>query len=263
MRGNVWLVRGGLIFSQLAVLIIVVIVGQTKSQENLAVTSMPATPNNIVSPVIPTQKVTKTTPSRQTNKVEFVASYQPKYEVSWAHPNNYGQRYSQDVNGRRVNNQPIIVIHETVNSASSAINNFQTPHTNENAQASYHTLIKLDGTVIYIIPREFRAFGAGNSAFRGANGIETVKTHLQFPPSVNNFAYHIAFETPPDGRNNAKSHSGYTQVQYNSLAWLIAQSSVSEARITTHKAVDRSGSRIDPRSFNFQSFLMVLRSYRR
>ncbi len=263
MRGNVWLVRGLLILPQLAALMIVVIIGQTKPQENLSVTSMPTIPNNIASPIIPPQKVTNTTPSRQINKVEFVASYQPRYEVSWAHPNNYGQRYSQDVNGRPVNNQPIIVLHETVNSATSAINNFQTPHTNENAQVSYHTLIKLDGTVIYIVPREFRAFGAGNSVFRGANGIETVKTHLQFPPSVNNFAYHVAFETPPDGRNNTKSHSGYTQVQYNSLAWLIAQSSVSEARITTHKAVDRSGSRIDPRNFNFQNFLIVLRSYRR
>ena len=263
MRGNVWLVRGVLIFSQLAALIVVAIIGQTKPQENLAITSMPAIPNNITSPIIPTQKVTNTIPIKQITKVKFVASFQPKYEISWAHPNNYGQRYSQDVNGRPVNNQPIIVIHETVNSATSAINNFQTPHTNENAQVSYHTLIKLDGTVIYIVPREFRAFGAGNSVFRGVNGIETVKTHLQFPPSVNNFAYHVAFETPPDGRNNSKIHRGYTQVQYNSLAWLIAQSSVPEARITTHKAVDRSGKRIDPRSFNFQSFLMVLRSYRR
>jgi len=262
MRGNVWLVRGLLIFSQLAVLIIVVIIGQTKPQENQAITSMPAIPNNITKPIISPPKVTKTTPIVQVNKFELVASYQPRYEVSWAHPNNYGQRYSRDVNGLPVNNQPIIVIHETVNSATSAINNFQTPHTNENAQVSYHTLIKLDGTVIYIVPPKFRAFGAGNSIFRGVNGIETVKTHLQFPPSVNNFAYHVAFETPPDGRNNTKNHSGYTQVQYNSLAWLVAQSKVSEDRITTHKAVDRSGSRIDPRSFNFQKFLSLLKTYR-
>ena len=85
---------------------------------------------------------------------------------------------------------------------------------------------------------------------------------MQFPPSVNNFAYHVAFETPPDGRNNTKNHSGYTQVQYNSLAWLVAQSKVPEDRITTHKAVDRSGSRIDPRSFNFQKFLSLLKTYR-
>ncbi len=262
MRGNVWLVRGLLIFSQLAVLIIVIIIGQTKPQENQAITSMPAIPNNVAKPIISAPKVTRNAPIAQVNKFEFVANYQPRYEVSWAHPNNYGQRYNRDVNGLPVNNQPIIVIHETVNSATSAINNFQTPHTNENVQVSYHTLIKLDGTVIYIVPPKFRAFGAGNSIFRGANGIETVKTHLQFPPSVNNFAYHVAFETPLDGRNNTKNHSGYTQVQYNSLAWLVAQSKVLEDRITTHKAVDRSGSRIDPRSFNSQKFLSLLKTYR-
>jgi hypothetical protein len=158
MRGNVWIVRGLLIFSQLAALIIVVILGQTEPQENLAVTSMPVIPNNIQSPIIPPQKNPKTTPSLQINKVEFVANYQPRYEVSWAHPNNYGQRYLQDINGRPVNNQPIIVIHETVNSATSAINNFQTPHTNENAQVSYHALIKLDGTVIYIVPPRVSCF---------------------------------------------------------------------------------------------------------
>ncbi len=262
MRGNVWLVRGLIIFSQLAVLIVVVIMGQTKPQENQATTSMPAIPNNISSPIIPSKQVSKTIPTPTINNFEFAANYRPRYEISWAHPNNYGQRYSHDVNGVPVNNQPIIVIHETVNSAASAINNFQTPHTNENAQVSYHALIKLDGTIIYIVPREFRAFGAGNSVFRGANGIETVKTHKQFPPSVNNFAYHVAFETPPDGWNNSKNHSGYTQVQYNSLAWLIAQSRVPEARITTHKAVDRSGRRIDPRSFDISKFYRLLKSYR-
>lgn len=263
MRGNVWLVRGLIIFSQLAALIIFVIIGQTKPQENQAITSLPVIPDRIAIPTIAPEKVTKTSPSPQINKfVEFAANYQPRYEISWAHPNNYGQRYSQDINGFPVNNQPIIVIHETVNSATSAINNFQTPHTNENAQVSYHTLIKLDGTIVYIVPPKFRAFGAGNSVFRGANGIETVKTHSQFPPSVNNFAYHVAFETPLDGRNNTKNHSGYTQLQYNSLAWLVAQSKVPDDRITTHKAVDRSGRRIDPRSFNFQKFLSLLKPYR-
>ncbi|MBW4663821.1 MAG: peptidoglycan recognition protein family protein [Chroococcus sp. CMT-3BRIN-NPC107] len=261
MRGNVWIARGFLIFSQLTALIIVVMVGQ-KPQENQVITSMPAIPADIASSVVAVEKVTQTIPSPQINKFELVANYQPRYEISWAHPNNYGQRYAQDVNGVPVNNQSIIVIHETVNSATSAINNFQTPHNNENAQVSYHTLIKLDGTVIYIVPPKFRAFGAGNSVFRGAKGIETVKTHTQFPPSVNNFAYHVAFETPLDGRNNSKSHSGYTQVQYNSLAWLIAQSSVPENRITTHKAVDRSGSRIDPRSFDRQKFFDILKFYR-
>lgn len=189
-------------------------------------------------------------------------TYSPKYEIAWVHPTNYGKRYTKDINGVPVYNQPLIVLHETVSSAVSAINSFQTPHYNEKFQVSYHALIKVDGTIVYLVPPELRAFGAGNSVFNGPNGPEAVKTHLQFPPSVNNFAYHVALETPSNGRNQAKSHSGYRAVQYRSLAWLIAQSSVPDARITTHKAVDRSGTRIDPRSFNFKRFMILLHSYR-
>ncbi|PIG91505.1 peptidoglycan recognition family protein [Gloeocapsopsis sp. IPPAS B-1203] len=188
--------------------------------------------------------------------------YQPNYEVVPVHPTNYGVRLTTDINGVPVTNQPIVVLHETVSSAASTINFFQTPHYNERQQASYHALIKLDGTVVYLVPPEYRAFGAGNSIFDGISGAEAVKTHANFPPSVNNFAYHVALETPPSGRNNARRHSGYTEEQYRSLAWLIAQSSVPDNRITTHRAVDRSGTRIDPRSFNLNKFLQILRTNR-
>ncbi|MEM7649470.1 MAG: N-acetylmuramoyl-L-alanine amidase, partial [Cyanobacteria bacterium P01_A01_bin.70] len=67
--------------------------------------------------------------------------------------------------------------------------------------------------------------------------------------------------TPSDGRGNGPNHSGYTQAQYESLAWLIAQSSIPESRLTTHKAVDRSGSRQDPRTFDTGRFLTLLRRY--
>jgi len=189
-------------------------------------------------------------------------NYSPKYEIAWVHPTNYGRRYGQDANGKPVYNQPLIVLHETVNSATSAIHHFQTPHYNEKNQASYHTLIKLDGTLVYLVPPELRAFGAGNSLFNGPNGPETVKTDPKLPPSVNNFAYHVAMETPTSGRNNRRVHSGYTLAQYRSLTWLIGESKVSGNRITTHKAVDRSGSRIDPRSFDFKRFTKLLQSYR-
>ncbi len=191
------------------------------------------------------------------------ASYRPKYEIAWADPSNYGQRYTKDVNNIKVNNLPIIVLHETSNSASSAINFFQTPHSDENVQASYHAIIKLDGTVIYTVPPDKRAFGAANSVFDSANGSETVKTNLNLLPSVNNFAYHVSLETPIDGWTDTEPiHSGYTEAQYYSLAWLIAQSDVPDDRITTHRAVDRSGTRIDPRSFDFQKFLNALHDFR-
>ncbi|MBD2604940.1 N-acetylmuramoyl-L-alanine amidase [Scytonema hofmannii FACHB-248] len=189
--------------------------------------------------------------------------YRPRYEIAWANPSNYGERYTKDVNGISVNNLPIIVLHETSNSAQSAIYFFQRPHTDENVQASYHAIIKLDGTVIYTVPPNKRAFGAANSVFDSANGSESVKTNLNLPPSVNNFAYHVSLETPLDGWTNTEPiHSGYTDAQYYSLAWLIAQSDVPDHRITTHRLIDRSGTRIDPRSFDAQKFLNLLHKFR-
>lgn len=189
--------------------------------------------------------------------------YIPATEVAWADPTNYGDRYATDAYGNPVYNDFIVVLHETVGSADSAINTFRTSHPRDEDQVSYHTLIRRDGTVIYIVPPEKRAFGAGNSVFDGPNGSETVVTNLEFPGSVNNFAYHISLESPSDGRGNSRTHSGYTENQYRSLAWLIAQSTVPDDRITTHQRVDRSGSRLDPRSFNVDLFFSLLHQYAR
>jgi hypothetical protein len=185
----------------------------------------------------------------------------PRQVTALADPSNYGDRFATDVYGRPVQNDFIVVLHETVGSAQSALNLFRTHHPRDQDQVSYHTLIGRDGTIYYIVPPEKRAFGAGNSVFSGPNGPETVRTNAAFPPSVNNFAYHISLETPGDGFNNRRSHSGYTQAQYNSLAWLLAQTTIPESRITTHQSVDRSGSRMDPRSFNRQTMVSLLRRY--
>lgn len=191
------------------------------------------------------------------------SAYTPREEIMPIDPTNFGERYLRDVTGQPANLNPVVVLHETVGSASSAINYFRTPHPRDDDQASYHTLIKLDGTIVYLVPPDKRAFGAGNSVFVGTNGAEAVKTNIKLSASVNNFAYHISLETPPDGRNNARSHSGYTEAQYQSLAWLVARTGVPDERITTHQAVDRSGSRLDPRSFDGSKFLALLRSYPR
>ncbi len=190
-------------------------------------------------------------------------AYKPREEIALIDPSNYGDRFVKDVNGKRVSQDPIIVLHETVGSASSAINFFRTPHPNDDDQVSYHTLVKLNGTLVYLVPPEKRAFGAGNSVFKGPSGLETVQTHPVFPPSVNNFAYHISLETPADGENNARRHSGYTAQQYQSLAWLVARTGIPTERITTHKLVDRSSSRMDPRSFDQSAFLQRLNSFGR
>ena len=193
--------------------------------------------------------------------VSLVAQSTPRQVTVLADPTNYGDRYLTDIDGQVLRNEYIAVLHETVGSAQSAINLFRTPHPRDQDQVSYHTLIGRDGTIYYIVPPEKRAYGAGNSVFNGPNGPETVRTHPTLPPSVNNFAYHISLETPGDGFNNRRSHSGYTQAQYDSLAWLMAQTVIPDSRITTHQAVDRSGSRMDPRSFDRQRFLSTLHQY--
>ncbi|MEA5516438.1 N-acetylmuramoyl-L-alanine amidase [Nodularia sp. UHCC 0506] len=195
---------------------------------------------------------------------EAFAKYTPIYKIASVHPSNYGERYSHDINGLPLNNPAIIVLHETGDSAASAVNFFQTHNEDDNVQASYHALIQLDGTIVYLVPPDKRAYGAANSVFESPNGVETVKTNPNLASSVNNFAYHVSLETPPDGRGNnfIKSHSGYTELQYNSLAWLIAQSQVPDYRITTHRAVDRSGQKVDPISFDGDKFLRLLHTYR-
>jgi N-acetylmuramoyl-L-alanine amidase len=185
----------------------------------------------------------------------------PVQVAAWAFPTNYGERVKQDISGAIVSNPFIVVLHETVGSANSALNLFQVPNYTKNGdQVSYHALIRLDGTIIYTVPFKYRAYGAANSVFMGTNGPESVQTNRQVLPSVNNFAYHFSLETPPDGRNNANSHSGYTTHQYHSLAWLVRYTKVPEDRITYHKTVDRSRSRKDPRSFDHDYFFKLLRS---
>lgn len=206
--------------------------------------------------------VTAPPPAVLPTMTAFGRAYRPAHEVRWADPTNYGERATQDIFKRAVFHQPLIVLHETVSSADSAIAYFQTPHPKDADQASYHTLIRRNGTVVYLVPPEKRAFGAGNSIFAGPAGPETVKTHKQYPPSVNNFSYHISLESPPDGYGPGESHSGYTEAQYASLAWLVAQSTVPNNRITTHRHVDRSGDRIDPRSFDVAYFEKVLQRFR-
>lgn len=191
------------------------------------------------------------------------AAYAPKEEIALADPTNFGDRYLRDVNGKPATFEPIVVLHETVGSADSAINLFSAYHANDDDQASYHTLIRQNGTVVYVVPPDKRAFGAGDSVFAGRSGVEAVQTNPDFPPSVNNFAYHISLESPTDGFNNGYRHSGYTQAQYQSLAWLTAKTGVPDQRITTHQSVDRSGQRIDPRSFDRAKFFELLNTYSR
>ncbi|WP_375499798.1 N-acetylmuramoyl-L-alanine amidase [uncultured Nostoc sp.] len=282
MKFTDWVTRVLLIWLMFATLIVVLLIGRaTKLHNNptISLTSNPQVtafskypqaqfqsakePENKFQNVIKSPVKTNKPVARYVTTQAF-AQYRPNYQVASVDPSNYGERYTQDVNGVLVNNQPIIVLHETGYSASSAINFFQVAHNDESVQASYHALIKLDGTVVYLVPPEKRAFGAANSVFESSEGVETVQTNPNLPASVNNFAYHVSLETPPDSydASSQQTHSGYTEAQYNSLAWLIAQSQVPDDRITTHHLVDRSGKKVDPINFDGNKFLSLLNTYR-
>jgi len=282
MRFTDWATRVMFISLMFAALIIVLLIGRGVQVENHTITSNTSKTEvtawsqypqaQLQSAKEPNQKsqgvlkspVKTNQPLARYITTQAFAQYRPNYQIVSVDPSNYGERYTTDLNGKLLNNQPIIVLHETGYSASSAINFFQVAHTDENVQASYHALIKLDGTVVYLVPPDKRAFGAGNSVFEGSEGLETVQTNPNLPPSVNNFAYHVSLETPPDSYDSSsqETHSGYTEAQYDSLAWLIAQSQVPEDRITTHKLVDRSGKKVDPINFDGKKFLKLLSTYR-
>lgn len=172
-----------------------------------------------------------------------------------AHSDNFGDRDTKDLLGREIPHQPaLIVLHETVISAAETINFFQTPHPNDNDQASYHMLVTQKGDLIRFVPDENRAYGAGYSKF----GDFTVHSKSPNNFSLNNVALHISLETPPDGRGDVAGHSGYTGDQYNTLAKQVllwqAKYGIPIFRVTTHASVDRSHSRYDPRTFRWDSF---------
>jgi N-acetyl-anhydromuramyl-L-alanine amidase AmpD len=80
--------------------------------------------------------------------------------------------------------------------------------------------------------------------------------------SVNNFALHVSLETPLDGEDDAPAHSGYTTLQYEALAVVLAdwmkQYRIPFEHITTHRHVDLGAARADPRSFNWQALQLRL-----
>jgi hypothetical protein len=232
---------------------------QTSPSPQASLAPAPSSPAASPAPASPSPA--PATASAPAISPEAIPNYTPQQQSAPADPSNYGDRYATDIYGKPVDNDWLIVLHETVGTADSAIQTFRTPHANEDDQVSYHTLIRRNGTIVYVVQPEKRAYGAGNSIFNGPQGPEFVRTDPKFPPSVNNFAYHISLETPSDGHYDNQTHSGYSREQYQSLAWLIARTTVPENRITTHRAIDQSGSRIDPRNFDPQQLLTYLRAY--
>ena len=171
-----------------------------------------------------------------------------------ADPSNYAHRESVDWKGQSVPSQPLlIVLHETVVDEAAALALFRRPHPDDADQASYHLLIGRDGRRIRVVDDRDRAYGAGDSAF----GELAVQLKPQVPASVNNVALHVSLVSPPDGADGERrEHSGYSEAQYRSLAGQIAlwqsEYGIDNTHVVTHQQVDRSGSRRDPRSLDWQ-----------
>jgi hypothetical protein len=184
----------------------------------------------------------------------------PQETLQSADPSNFDRRGRVDAEGRPVAHTPmLIVLHETVASEAETLNLFRTPHPDASSQASYHMLIPADGRRVRVVADVDRAFGAGNSAFDGF----TIQLKSGIPGSINNIALHLSFVSPPDGREDAPTHSGYTPLQYRSAAaqtllWQLSYGIPLE-RLTTHRAVDQSQTRTDPRSFDWSQFHSVHR----
>jgi len=174
-------------------------------------------------------------------------------------PSNYSSRRTRDAFGQAIDPTPsVIVLHETVYGLQSAVNSVTTPHASDDDQASYHTLVGLDGRIVQTVDPSQRAYGAGFSAFDG----RWVFTNRRFSGSLNNFALHVSLETPEDGEDNGPNHSGYTPAQYDALARVIAdwmrRYRIPFDHITTHRHVDLGLARADPRSFSWPALQVRL-----
>jgi N-acetyl-anhydromuramyl-L-alanine amidase AmpD len=182
----------------------------------------------------------------------------------------------------------LFVIHETAESLERTRAKVRSPR----YEASFHVLLDRDGTIIRYVPAHRVAYTAGRSRFnpavaqksRGnpdfkpwsvlyhAGYDEAVPTLTTGGPSVNDFAFQVELVSPEDGywcrqsgdpmecnpnpAGRKETHSGYTDAQYRSLAWLAVQTGVEPERITTHKEVELNARdpHRDPRSFDWNLF---------
>ncbi len=146
------------------------------------------------------------------------STFAPKQERAVVNPGNFTSRTPSKY-------QPVLVVHST-GGAQSTIDTL-----GQSGNASYHALIKQDGTIVNLVDFKNKALGAANSSFNGE----------QESGSIDNFANQIALEAP---------NSLYTEAQYKALAYLTKELGIKVDRITTHDQVDTRGVSTDPANFS-------------
>lgn len=144
----------------------------------------------------------------------------------------------------------LFVIHETIIDIDTLEDYMADPE----FLGSYHAVITIDGTIVYFTPSDMKAFAAAESVFiDDFNGVEE-----SVNGSVDDFAYHVALETPANGRDpNILYHAGYSKQQYNSLAWLFNATGISTTRLRTHGEL-KTPNTTEPRCFNSKYFSEIL-----
>jgi len=136
----------------------------------------------------------------------------------------------------------LFVIHETNTDIETSLR----LHNDPEYYGSYHAIIERTGVIHYLTPADSKAFAAAKSSYSNLITGEIEEMN----GSVDDFAFHVSLETPPDGVSfNYDSHSGYTEQQYQSLAWLARSTGVETHRIVTHGQV-RDPQTTEPRCFN-------------
>lgn len=112
---------------------------------------------------------------------------------------------------------PIVVLHDSNGPAEGALSWCL----DDRIKGSYHTLIRRDGEVVYLIPSWMKASACGPSSYKSKDGPVSING------SVDPFAYSICLEGPPP----------YTVEEYYSLSYLISLMSVTPEQVVVHADV--------------------------
>lgn len=143
----------------------------------------------------------------------------------------------------------VAVLHETI----IDIDLCKALHADPEYYGSYHTIVDRYGRVHYMVPPNKKAYAAARSSFTNPYTGEIE----QINGSVDDFAYHIALETPDDGRDvSLPDHSGYTYEQYDSLAWLLRSLGVDLLRVALHGQI-KPDQTLEPRCLNTNYLFQV------